>query len=118
MTSSRYNYRMPNLNAALGCAQMEQLPEFLRIKREIAGEYRAFCAENGIRFVDEPLIRFPIFAQRHRARGRGGRDQFLRVTNENGVMTRPVWTLMNELPCTRTARLEVSIRRNGWPRDR
>ena len=94
-----YNYRMPNLNAALGCAQMEQLPVFLDIKNDIAQEYRTFCEREGLRFIDQPpgavsnfwlnavVLDNPL-----------ERDDFLKITNENGIMTRPVWTLMNDLP--------------------
>ena len=109
-----YNYRMPNLNAALGCAQMEQLPDFLRIKREISEEYKKFCAENGLRFIDEPpecISNFwlnAIILEDIKAR-----DEFLKITNENGVMTRPVWNLMNELPMYRQCQAD-DLRVSKW----
>ncbi|MBS0212193.1 MAG: LegC family aminotransferase [Proteobacteria bacterium] len=95
-----YNYRLPNLNAALGCAQMERLPAMLAIKREIAHRYRDFFAGRaGARFVEEPagttsnywLNAIVLDSQRDR-------DELLRYTNEQGVMTRPIWRLMTGLP--------------------
>jgi len=93
-----YNYRLPNLNAALGCAQMEQLEGFIRIKREIALKYAEFFAAQGIPFMLEPpeatsnywlnAIVLDDLAQR---------NEFLQYTNSNGVMTRPIWRMMIEL---------------------
>lgn len=93
-----YNYRLPNLNAALGVAQMEKLPAMLEIKADIAARYRDFCAENGLRFVDAPsgttanfwlnAIVLDSLEQR---------DAFLKHMNEQGVMTRPIWRLMSSL---------------------
>jgi len=94
-----YNYRLPNLNAALGCAQMERLPEMLEIKARIAARYAAVLAERGWAFVPAPAgtvsnhwlnaVRLDSLAER---------DAFLRATNAQGVMTRPVWRLMSRLP--------------------
>lgn len=97
-----YNYRMPNLNAALGCAQLEQLPGFLASKRELFGLYQArFSDVAGVRMVAEPdgcvsnywlqalLLDEPNAAQR---------DAVLEATNDAGLMTRPVWTLMHRMP--------------------
>jgi perosamine synthetase len=97
-----YNYRLPNINAALGCAQMEQLPRFLEQKRELAGRYHgAFQEIAGVRFFTEPpfaksnywlnvLLLDEAFAEK--------RDVVLEETNDCGIMTRPAWTLMNQLP--------------------
>jgi perosamine synthetase len=97
-----YNYRLPNLNAALGCAQMEQLPKFLEQKRRLAGRYQnAFQGLKGVRFFAEPsfarsnywlnaLLLDDAFSEQ--------RDAVLKETNDNGIMTRPVWTLMHQLP--------------------
>jgi perosamine synthetase len=94
-----YNYRLPNLNAALGCAQMEQLPGFLKEKRDLAEKYKQFFNETDISFVIEPenalsnyWLNAIVLADRKE------RDAFLKETNDNGVMTRPIWTLMNKLP--------------------
>ena len=97
-----YNYRMPNLNAALGCAQLEQLPGFIEKKRALAERYaHAFEWIDGVTFFTEP-----DFARSNHwlnvlllDEGRQGqRDALLAATNDAGIMTRPVWQLMNELP--------------------
>jgi aminotransferase in exopolysaccharide biosynthesis len=97
-----YNYRMPNINAALGCAQLERLPEFLRAKRRLFERYdHAFAGVPNVRLVAEPagsrsnywlqtlLLDEGVAAQR---------DDVLRTTNEVGLTTRPAWTLMHRLP--------------------
>ncbi|MDP3961149.1 MAG: LegC family aminotransferase [Pseudorhodobacter sp.] len=93
-----YNYRLPNLNAALGCAQMEKLPAMLRIKADVAARYRAFCAEHGLHFV-EPIAGTTanFWLNAVRFEDRAARDAFLEYTNAKGVMTRPIWRLMSEL---------------------
>lgn len=94
-----YNYRMPNINAALGLAQLEQLPKFLKSKRKIANAYRDFFSNSAITYLDEPSNASSNFwLNCILLPNKEERDNFLKVTNENGVMTRPVWELMNELP--------------------
>jgi perosamine synthetase len=93
-----YNYRMPNLNAALACAQLEQLDNFVENKRELAARYSAFFKSQEIEFAIEPsnaksnywLCAILLKNSEHR-------NQFLEYSNDNGVMTRPIWTLMNHL---------------------
>ena len=93
-----YNYRLPNLNAALGCAQMERLPWMLEAKREIAAKYAAFFAEHVVTMA-APLagtmanhwLNAIVLADK------AERDAFLTYTNQQGVMTRPIWRLMSEL---------------------
>lgn len=96
-----YNYRLPSINAALGCAQMERLPTFLEQKRNLAESYRrVFEGINGVSFFSEPsharsnywlntLILDEAFSNR--------RGELLEKTNDNGIMTRPAWTPMNKL---------------------
>jgi perosamine synthetase len=94
-----YNYRMPNINAALMCAQLEQLDHFLTKKRELAKEYIDFFGRNGISFVQEPSgARSNYWLCAILLQDEKQRNEFLSYTNDNGVMTRPVWRLMNELP--------------------
>ena len=94
-----YNFRMPNLNAALGCAQMAQLSGFLETKREIAERYRTFFQESGVEFVSEPEgARSNYWLNAIVLGSREERDAFLKATNEQGVMTRPIWELMSKLP--------------------
>lgn len=97
-----YNYRLPNLNAALGCAQLEQLPGFLLEKRNLFNCYRSsFEAIPGVRLVAElagchsnywlqTLILDESLADQ--------RDAVLTATNDAGLMTRPVWALMHRMP--------------------
>lgn len=97
-----YNYRMPNINAALGCAQLEQLPGLLELKRELHQRYaRAFERVAGVRLFGEPAnCRSNYWLQAlllDEASG-GARDAVLAATNSAGVMTRPAWALLHELP--------------------
>ncbi|EGB13994.1 DegT/DnrJ/EryC1/StrS aminotransferase [Pseudodesulfovibrio mercurii] len=95
-----WNYRMPNINAALGCAQMEKLDEILADKRVVAAAYRDFFADvDGVDFVDAPpgcLSNFWLNTVLFR--DREARDAFLALSNDAGVMTRPLWALMADLP--------------------
>lgn len=99
-----FNYRMPNLNAALACAQLEQLDGFLRDKRELAEAYRNFFPTIGLKFVGEPrAARSNYWLNTLILSDRAERDAFLQATHEAGVMTRPIWRLMNELDMYRNA---------------
>ncbi|KFN40561.1 MAG: aminotransferase DegT [Sulfuricurvum sp. MLSB] len=94
-----YNYRLPNLNAALLCAQLEQLEGFLENKRDLAEAYRRFFAGLSIRFAAEPPHgRSNYWLNAIVLENLEQRDAFLEYTNANGVMTRPIWKLMNHLP--------------------
>jgi len=93
-----YNYRMPNLNAALGCAQMARLTEMLAVKRALAARYAAFCAAHNWTFVVEPAGCVSNYWLNALLLDSGeARDAFLEYTNRQGVMTRPAWRLMNRL---------------------
>ncbi|WP_292111642.1 LegC family aminotransferase [Brevundimonas sp.] len=97
-----YNYRMPNLNAALGCAQLERLPDMLRRKRELARRYEvAFRGLPGVRFLTEPAgsisnywLNTLIIDDLELA----ARDRLLEQLNDAGYMSRPIWTLLHRLP--------------------
>ena len=94
-----YNYRMPNLNAALGCAQMEVLPKYLEQKRQLAAKYRDFFTGSEFLFVDEPeYAQSNYWLNAVICPNKGGRDELIKITNDAGVMTRPVWKLMHRLP--------------------
>lgn len=94
-----FNYRMPNINAALICAQLECLPEFLKKKRTLAASYKAFFEQTAIEFKWEQAGTTANFwLNTVLLKDRTDRDHFLEETNNNGVMTRPIWDLMNELP--------------------
>lgn len=93
-----YNYRLPNLNAALLCAQLEQLNSFLENKRKLATEYKQFFTPLNIRFVEEPEgAQSNYWLNAILLDDMKARDKFLEYTNSNGVMTRPIWALMNKL---------------------
>jgi perosamine synthetase len=97
-----YNYRMPNLNAALGCAQLEELPNLLLGKRKLASLYqRAFSRVSGVSLMTEPSgcesnywLQTLILESAYQ----DARDLILAATNDAGYMTRPVWDLMHKLP--------------------
>lgn len=94
-----YNYRMPNINAALGLAQLEQLNTFVQIKRGIADAYKQFFEGTGICFVKEPEhARSNYWLNGLFFSNKEERDSFLKYSNGDGVMTRPAWELMNRLP--------------------
>lgn len=94
-----YNFRMPNLNAALACAQLEQLDGFLENKRKLAKEYQSFFAVNGIKFRTEtPETKANYWLVCVELENKIERDLFLETTNANRVMTRPIWQLMYRLP--------------------
>lgn len=100
-----YNYRLPNINAALGCAQLEQMDNFLISKRETADRYRDFFkAIPEITFITEPQSAFSNYwLNAILLSNREERDMFLTYTNENQVMTRPAWKLINQLPMYKSA---------------
>ena len=94
-----YNFRMPNLNAALACAQLEQLDYFLENKRKLAHEYASFFSQKGINFRTEtPNTKVNYWLMCVELENRKDRDLFLQSTNANNVMTRPIWQLMYRLP--------------------
>ncbi|SDR91473.1 DegT/DnrJ/EryC1/StrS aminotransferase family protein [Formosa sp. Hel1_31_208] len=94
-----YNYRMPNINAALACAQLEQLDRFLLEKRELAKLYDTFFKSRDIRFRTElPETQANYWLMCVELADKAERDAFLKQTNEQGVMTRPIWQLMFRLP--------------------
>jgi perosamine synthetase len=94
-----FNYRMPNLNAALACAQLEQLTEILRGKRVLAENYIEFFKDSNITFKQEPKgTTSNYWLNAIQLEDLDTRNTFLKATNESGVMTRPIWTLMSKLP--------------------
>lgn len=94
-----YNYRLPNLNAALGCAQLEQLERFIASKRQLAACYAEHLKNSELEFITEPPdCRSNYWLNAVICQDRQHRDALLKATNEAGVMTRPIWALMNHLP--------------------
>jgi aminotransferase in exopolysaccharide biosynthesis len=94
-----YNYRMPNLNAALICAQLEQLPGFVEAKRKQAELYKKFFDRQGLHFVNEQAdCKANYWLMTLVLDSKAERDAFLEQTNKSKVMTRPIWALMHRLP--------------------
>ena len=113
-----YNYRMPNLNAALGCAQMERLDEFLMVKAQLADQWDAFFNKKDTDFIKaidgnkaNHWLNAIILDSRE------VRDEFLNMTNNNNVMTRPIWTLMSKLPMFKDCQTD-GLRNSLWLEDR
>jgi aminotransferase in exopolysaccharide biosynthesis len=94
-----FNYRMPNINAALGIAQFGRLPAFLEFKRSLAEKYRLLMNEARLDFLWEPAgSRSNFWLSSVLLKSKEDRDYFLMKTNSLGIMTRPCWALMNDLP--------------------
>lgn len=95
-----YNYRMPNINAALGCAQLEHMDEFVANKRQTASAYAEFFknVEEIDFFVEPPDCFSNYWLNAVILKDRDAQQAFLQETKDNGVMTRPIWELMNRLP--------------------
>ena len=93
-----YNYRMPNLNAALGVAQVEELPNFIKQKRELASTYQDWCKQNDLNMIIEPkAAKSNYWLNAIVLENISQRNDFLEYTNTNNVMSRPVWTPMHKL---------------------
>ncbi len=93
-----YNYRLTNLAAALGVAQMESLPFFIEKQRELASNYQSFFKNSEIELISEPKdAKSNYWLNAIVLENKEQRDEFLKYTNDNGIMTRPIWRLMNKL---------------------
>jgi len=100
-----FNYRLPNLNAALGCAQMEELPSFLQKKRELALQYKSLFSGSDFQFFVEPVYaKSNYWLNTIICPNSKTREDFLKKTNAQGVMTRPIWKLMHRLPMFKNAK--------------
>lgn len=113
-----FNYRMPNLNAALGHAQLEQLPGFVERKRALAEQYRAWAEANGVEMVIEAKgARGNYWLNALLLRNAAQRDAFLEYSNAEGVMTRPLWELMPDLPMYRHCQTD-GLKQSRWLAER
>lgn len=98
-----FNYRLPNLNAALLVAQLEQVSYFLENKRALAKIYEDFFEDLGVKCIKEPKdSKSNYWLNAIMLESKEQRDLFLEYTNSHGVMTRPIWTLMNKLEMFKT----------------
>lgn len=115
-----YNYRMPNINAALGCAQLEQIDKFIESKRTTAQSYIDFFKDepHGIKFMAEPEnTRSNYWLNAILLPDKEMQQSFLQFSNDNGVMTRPIWQLMNRLPMFEAAQND-GLENSKWLADR
>lgn len=113
-----FNYRLPNLNAALGCAQMESLEGFLVKKRNLAQQYQNFFKDSDILFVVEPEdCQSNYWLNAIICKDKAKRDLILDETNLNKIMTRPIWTLMTRLPMYKNA-LQGDLTNSLWLEER
>ncbi len=112
-----YNYRLPNINASLGCAQLEQLPEFLNKKRMLADRYRGVFEDvDGVSVFTEPdfarsnyWLNVLLLDEENIVL----RDEILELTNKQGIMTRPVWKPMHRLSMYKDCpRMELHVAEN------
>ncbi|MFY0665844.1 MAG: LegC family aminotransferase [Natronospirillum sp.] len=99
-----YNYRLPNLNAALGCAQMNRLPAYVQEKRRLASHYRDLMRGSTYQFIDEPLgTQSNFWLNAILAEDRQARDAMLTKTQAHGIQTRPAWRLLHQQPMYESA---------------
>lgn len=113
-----YNYRCSNLNSALACAQLEQLDKFIQIKRGISSKYQLFFENEGIQYVHESENSYSNYwLNVIILKDKSERDNFLNLTNDNNVMTRPVWTLMNKLPMFKNS-FTTDLSNSEWIEER
>lgn len=113
-----YNYRLPNLNAALGVAQMQQLPKFLRNKRKLAKQYSEFFEGSEINFKKEPTgSQSNYWLNSIEFSDRKKRDDFLEFSNNHGIMTRCLWTPMHRLSMYRECQKD-GLQNTDWLFDR
>lgn len=113
-----YNYRLPNINAALGCAQMETLELILSNKRELAELYKNFFEDTEIDFIQETAdSRANYWLNAVVLENKEERELFLETTNEAGIMTRPIWQLMNRLEMFKDCQVE-DLTNSYWLEER
>ena len=113
-----FNYRMPNLNAALGMAQAENLDFFIKEKRLVAQQYKDFFDMAGISFVTERANTISNYwLNTILLDGSKQRESFIKYTNKAGIMTRPIWTLMTELDMFKDCQHD-DLSNSIWLRDR
>ncbi len=109
-----YNYRMPNINAALLVAQLENLNHFVDKKRKLAELYQEFFSKTDYKFFKEPEnCKSNYWLNAISLNSEQQRDKFLEETNSNGIMTRPIWTLMHRLPMFENSQYD-DLKNSNW----
>lgn len=113
-----YNYRLPNLNAALGCAQMEQLPRFLSVKAELASRYDSFFSGMKMKFVRAPTgTTSNYWLNAIVLESLEQRNHFLEYSNRHEVMARPIWRMMSSLDMFKHCQRD-SLKNSQWLEER
>ena len=113
-----YNYRLTNVTAAIGVAQMESLERILVNKRQTALQYEKFFSALPLTFRTEPKNSYSNYwLNCIQLENREERDKFLEETNSNGVMTRPIWRLMNKLGMYKNCQIG-NLENSEWLEDR
>ena len=113
-----YNYRLTNLAAALGVAQMENIQLFIDKQRYLAKKYEVFFKDTNIEFIKEPKdSKSNYWLNTVILKDRQTRDEFLKYTNDNGIMARPIWRLMNKLDMFKDAQTD-DLGNSKWLEDR
>ena len=113
-----YNYRLPNLNAALLFAQLERLDDFIDNKRKLANKYEKFFEGTEYDFFKEPKdTKSNYWLNSIFLKNKKKRDEFLEETNTNGIRTRPVWKLMNKLPMFKQSQCD-NLKNAKWLEER
>ena len=113
-----YNYRMPNLNAAMICAQLEELPKILNNKRNLAARYIKFGKNNDITFIKEPQdCKSNYWLNTICLSNKSERENILEELNNHGIMCRPVWNLLSTMPMFQTSQTD-RLENSHWLKDR
>lgn len=113
-----YNYRLPNINAALGVAQMELLPKILIAKREIAKIYQDWGNKNDVEFIQEArLTNANYWLNTILTKSISERNRLLEYSNKNGIITRPIWTPMHKLVFNSQCQ-KTDLTNTNWLNDR
>tara|TARA_B100000427_G_scaffold287517_1_gene262178 strand:- start:6565 stop:7713 length:1149 start_codon:yes stop_codon:yes gene_type:complete len=113
-----YNYRLPNINAALGCAQMLKIKNFLEIKKDLSNHWKNYFGEHNVDFCT-PIKGAKSNNWLHAIllNSKKERDIFIEYTNKNNVMTRPIWKLMSDLPMFSECQRD-SLKNSKWLAER
>lgn len=113
-----YNFRMPNLNAALVCAQLEQLPDFIENKRELSAIYQEYFKDSEVQYMTEIAnAKSNYWLNAILLKDKETQEAFLGETNQSGIMTRPVWDLMTTLPMFKDCQHD-GLENSKWIADR
>ena len=113
-----FNYRLPNLNAALGCAQLEQIDRIVDQKRKLADAYESTLDSTTLQFFKEPAqCRSNYWLNAVICEDEKQRNELLETTNQQGVMTRPIWKLMSDLPMFSDC-FQDALKNSRWLADR